>query len=678
LFAYRPNNREKQRVQEALFHEKQTLIEGCLFGVDINANSVKICQLRLWIELLKNAYYKSPQSSSINEENGENSSPPLIRGAGGDLETLPNIDINIKCGNSLISRFPLDLKMVSGKSRAMIEEYRQAVRDYHKARDKGQKRNIERLIAEIKASFKTTLTGQDPNKTKLRNLEGERYQLENQVLLFEESAKEKKAREKKVNKLSNEIDKLRAEIADIESGRLYDQALEWRFEFPEVLNDQGEFVGFDIVIGNPPYIRQEEIKELKPTLQQNYQCYTGIADVFVYFYELGLNLLKSNGHLTYISSNKYFRAGYGEKLRQFLTDSTTIHNLIDFGDYPVFEEAIAYPSIITLSKEKSQKHQVKALSWDATKKQDIAQFATVLDQDGLIIAQENLKPDGWRLESSQNFDLLAKLRNSGKPLGEYVNGKFYRGILTGFNEAFVIDRVTRDQLINEHPSSAEVIKPFLRGRDVKRWRVDYQGLYLIFTRRGIDIEKYPAIKKHLSQFKEKLTPGTGRKAGTYKWYEIQDNVAYWQQFEKPKILYQEIATYQAFAWDDNHFYSNNKTFLIPNANYYLLALLNSSTIWFFLDQIVGKMVGGTYAMQTPSISQIPIIIATKLQSTVIENLVQKCLDIKKSNSKADTSQLETEIDHLVYKLYNLTYEEINIIDPDFELTPEQYANLAIN
>lgn len=176
LFAYRPNNHEKQRVQEALFHEKQTLIEGCLFGVDINLNSVKICQLRLWIELLKNAYYR----------------------ADGNLETLPNIDINIKCGNSLISRFPLDLKMVSGKSRAMIEEYRQAVKGYHGARDKGQKRAIEKSIQAIKESFKTTLTGQDPSKTKLRNLEGELYQLENQVLLFEESAKEKKARKRRL------------------------------------------------------------------------------------------------------------------------------------------------------------------------------------------------------------------------------------------------------------------------------------------------------------------------------------------------------------------------------------------------------------------------------------------------------------------------------------------------
>jgi hypothetical protein len=405
-----------------------------------------------------------------------------------------------------------------------------------------------------------------------------------------------------------------------------------------------------------------------------------VADVFVYFYELGLNLLKSQGYLTYISSNKYFRAGYGEKLRQFLTDSTTIHNLIDFGDYPVFEEAIAYPSIITLSKAKSKKNQVKALSWDETKKQDIAQFATVLDQDGLSIAQENLKSDGWRLESSQNFDLLAKLRNSGKPLGEYVNGKFYRGILTGFNEAFVIDRTTRDILISEHPSSAEVIKPFLRGRDVKRWCVDYQDLYLIFTRRGIDIKKYPAIEKYLGQYKDRLTAGVegGRKAGSYQWYEIQDNVAYWQEFEQPKIIIPAITNNVEYAPDSLGYYSNDKTSIcIPRYINYTLGILNSSLMWWFIQQLAASRQGGFFEFKPVYVSQIPIINADKSQHKVIEKLVQKCLDTKKADPKADTSQLEIEIDHLVYKLYNLTYEEIKIIDPAFALTPEEYANLAI-
>ena len=417
-----------------------------------------------------------------------------------------------------------------------------------------------------------------------------------------------------------------------------------------------------MVIGNPPYIRQEEIKELKPILQQTYQCYTGIADLFVYFYELGLKLLKPQGYLTYISSNKYFRAGYGEKLRQLLTTTTTIHSLIDFGDFPVFEEAIAYPSIITLSNCKSDQNQVKALSWDKAKKENIAQFATVLNQSGVSISQENLNLEGWRLESSDIIDLLGKIRNAGTPLGEYVNSRFYYGIKTGFNQAFVIDQATRDKLINEHPSSAEVLKPFLRGRDVKRWSVEYQDLWLIFTRRGIDIKKYPAIENYLSQYKKQLTPGTGRKAGTYKWYEIQDNIAYWEEFEQQKIIYPDIAVTCQFAFDTEQLFPDCTLFLIPSDSRYLLASLNSKVVQFFINQICPAIRGEFRRFKSIYVSQIPIATATEPQRILLEKLVEQILTAKKSDTQADTTALEAEIDQLVYQLYGLTAEEIQIIE----------------
>ncbi|MCL1471138.1 class I SAM-dependent DNA methyltransferase [Argonema antarcticum] len=646
LFEYNPKSKESQRIQETLFHEKQMIIEGCLFGVDINPNSVKICRLRLWIELLKNAYYKADSNFM-------------------ELETLPNIDINIKCGNSLISRFSLDadLRQALKKKQYSIDNYRDAVQTYRHAENKEQKREMERLINDIKGNLRITLQGIDPNKSKLRNLEGELYNLENQTLLFEETKADQKKREQRISKLNNEIDKLKVEIEDIESGKIYENALEWRFEFPEALNDQGGFVGFDVVIGNPPYIRQEEIKELKPSLQQNYKCYTGIADLFVYFYELSLKLLKPKGYLTYISSNKYFRAGYGEKLRQLLTEKTTIYNLIDFGDFPVFEEAIAYPSIIALSKFPSDTNQVQALSWDATKHQNIAQFATVLHQEGLSISQENLKSDGWRLESSQILDLLAKIRTAGTPLEEYVNGRFYYGIKTGFNEAFVVDLATRDRLIKEHPSSAEVLKPFLRGRDVKRWCVDYQDLWLIFTRRGIDIKKYPAIENYLSQYKKELTPGTGRKAGTYQWYEIQDNIAYWQEFEQPKIIIPAITNNVEYAPDFSGYYSNDKTSIcIPQNINYTLGILNSSLMWWFIQQIAASKQGGFFEFKPMYVSQIPIAKSTEPHQKLLEQIVNQILTTKKSNPQADITALEIEIDRLVYQLYGLTEEEIKIVE----------------
>ena len=287
LFEYNPTNKESQRIQEALFHEKQTIIENCLFGVDINPNSVKICRLRLWIELLKNAYYK-------NES---------------ELETLPNIDINIKCGNSLISRFELDsdLKKALKSSKWTIDSYRIAVDTYRNAQNKEQKREMEKLIDDIKNDFRSEISLNDPKVKKLKKLQGEIFGMTNQTQMFELTKREKTAWNKKLKKLTEDSKKLEIIIEEIKNNKIYEEAFEWRFEFPEVLDDNGDFVGFDAVIGNPPYIRQEGITDLKPYLQSNYKTYSGRADLYVYFYEKGLTLLKSNGVFCFITPNKFFR-----------------------------------------------------------------------------------------------------------------------------------------------------------------------------------------------------------------------------------------------------------------------------------------------------------------------------------------------------------------------------------
>ena len=235
--------------------------------------------------------------------------------------------------------------------------------------------------------------------------------------------------------------------------------------------------GFDVVLGNPPYVRQEKIKELKPTLKNQYDCYTGTADLYVYFYERGFQLLRDDGILTYISSNKYFRSAYGKKLRDFLARQSTVSQLIDFGDAPVFT-SIAYPSIITACKTHAEGNHLRALNWEPGP--SIDEFGTIFRTQGFTMPQKALTADGWRLASPAVLNLLETLRNAGTPLGEYVKGRFYRGVTTGLNEAFVVDRETRDKLIAEHPSSVEVLKPFLRGRDVKRWQIESSDLYLCY------------------------------------------------------------------------------------------------------------------------------------------------------------------------------------------------------
>ncbi|MCC5945643.1 MAG: Eco57I restriction-modification methylase domain-containing protein, partial [Bernardetiaceae bacterium] len=290
VFEYNPKTEECQRVQEAIFHEKQTLIENCLFGVDINPNSVKICRLRLWIELLKHAYYKTDITHGLN------------RG----LETLPNLDINIKCGNSLISRFDInaDLGQALKQSRWNIESYRHAVATYRNATNSDEKREMRRLIADIKSDFSTEITKSDPQVRKLNKLIGELNTLLQQTTAFGKTEAETQAFTKKRQKIEREIEEVQNHLDDLKTNRIYRNAFEWRFEFPEVLNEEGDFTGFDAIVGNPPYIKEYEGKQLFDGLRQN-EIYQGKIDMWYLFCPRALDLLKKEGILSFIATNNW-------------------------------------------------------------------------------------------------------------------------------------------------------------------------------------------------------------------------------------------------------------------------------------------------------------------------------------------------------------------------------------
>lgn len=437
----------------------------------------------------------------------------------------------------------------------------------------------------------------------------------------------------------------------------------WKFYFPQAFRNKG---GFDVVLANPPYVRQEEIKELKPALKRNYSAFTGTADLYVYFYECALKLLNKAGTLAFITSNKYFRAGYGEKLRALLAQQTRIDQLIDFGDAPVFD-ATAYASIVILQRQFAEANEARA--WSLPPGEPIHSFEQQFNQNCLVLPQHELKSDGWRLESSTVLRLMEKLRNAGTPLGEYVEGRFYRGILTGLNEAFVVDRETRDRLIAEDKSSAALLKPFLRGRDIKRWNAEFAEQYLIKIESSEnkkhpwsekDKEKaervfaktYPAIYRHFQRLRSELVNRYDQ--GQYFW-ELRSCI-YWAEFERPKILYQEIATFQAFSYDKSGSLTNNKTFLLPTNDLSLLGILNSKVAWWFLHQVCSKLQGGALAMQTPYISQLPIAKISQEQQAIISKLVSYILFLK-ANVAAEprdqpmVSYSERMIDALVYELY---------------------------
>ena len=313
IFAYNPKNKESNRIQKTLFHEKQTIIENCLFGVDINPNSVKICRLRLWIELLKNAYYKEETNYL-------------------ELETLPNIDINIKCGNSLLSRFTFD----SDLSKALksikydVKAYRGFVNDYKNEKSRDVKRGLQKIIDTIKNDFRTEIGNNDPKQIRLRKLSGDLYNLLNQGKLFELDSTQKKKSKEKQQKLESDINILAKEIEEIKNNVIYKSAFEWRFEFPEVLNNNGDFEGFDAIIGNPPYIGEKGHKEVFRIIRQGNLAnfYQRKMDIFYFFFHLGLQLLKANGKLSFITTNYYLTSDGGENLRTDFKNCATVNGLI--------------------------------------------------------------------------------------------------------------------------------------------------------------------------------------------------------------------------------------------------------------------------------------------------------------------------------------------------------------
>ena len=327
-----------------------------------------------------------------------------------------------------------------------------------------------------------------------------------------------------------------------------DKAFDWQDAFPAVMAAGG----FDVVVGNPPYVRQETLGEaFKVWSKAKFETASGTADLYVYFYEQAHRLLKPGGRFGFISSNKFMRAGYGKGLRDFLVKNATITTIVDFGDLPVFEDATAYPVIVLMKKTLPPGGRQNFI-YAAIKRLDFPSLTAEVATIGQELNEAAVSGENWTLASRAEGDIIEKMKQAGVPLGQYGGAKIYRGVLTGLNEAFVIDQATRDRLVKEDPHSAELLKPFAVGDEVRRYHIRYEDKWLIFTRRGTDLTQYPAIEKHLLQFRQRLEPKPsnytgndwpGRKPGSYKWYEIQDSIDYFKEFEKPKIVYPEISMY---------------------------------------------------------------------------------------------------------------------------------------
>ncbi|GAB2542850.1 class I SAM-dependent DNA methyltransferase [Spirosoma aerophilum] len=639
---------ERQRVQKTLFYEKQTIIENCLFGVDINPNSVKICRLRLWIELLKNAYY--------TDESGFT-----------ELETLPNIDINIKQGNSLLSKFSLkeDLSDVFKKQKFSLRIYKDAVKAYKEAKSKEAKAELQRFINDIKSQFRETVINRDPRRKKLAKLRGERILLDSELSIFD-TVKDPKLIELERKRYDKLIELAENEISDIENNALYRGSFEWRFEFPEVLNEKGDFVGFDAIIGNPPYIRQEELGEkAKAYFKNTFQTYSGTADLYVFFVEQGFNILRPDGQFVYIMPNKWMRAGYGLGLRRFFKKERLIE-IDDFGDLQVFDDATTYPCVIQAQKavplDTFHAVNLQTLTYEAGLSKHVANVR-------FDISISAMQDEGWTLANAQQQKLRNKLLTDVIPLSEYIDNKAFYGIKTGLTEAFVIDEITKNQLIAENDKSAKVIRPFILGRDVKSFGVPKASKFLIlfekgFTnqnRKGVDAEQwlkltYPAVYRHLLSYKEKAKVRTDK--GDY-WWELRA-CDYYDEFAKPKIMYQVFQVKPAFIYDEQGSYCNNSMWIMPKSDKGLFALLNSKMGWYLISNYCTAIQNG-FQLIYQYFGQIPIPLCLADSQEILTTKVDQILTAKSTDPTADTSALEAEIDQLVYDLYGLTEDEVAII-----------------
>jgi type I restriction-modification system DNA methylase subunit len=605
----------------SLYARKRSIIENNLYGVDKDKFAVQIAMLRLWLSLAIESAEPQP---------------------------LPNLDFKIGCGDSLTAPAPNAQDTLLDLSRGkLVRLYRSLKSDFMKCKDSGTKRQlrdqIESLRNDIAVELKHQAKRPSPQKLMLA-----RQQLDD----LRKRGKQAEAAKQHAQAatLAKQHEKLKRQLAEWEQAppEGQDRPFDWAVEFAEVFLPEvtetarydGAFTfmnevdrqpmftdqqvtdtggGFDIVLANPPYVRMELFKPIKPILKRNFpDVHAERADLYVYFYDRTQQLLKPGGVGCFISSNKWLRAGYGENLRKKLLDGQAFHLIVDFGDLPVFK-AKAYPAIFVWQKNSRG---VVSTVWANIKDLNQCYVEGVreyVNRIGNILPASYFGLGATRLTDSADSSLITTMEASGPKLTELIRGKFFYGIKTGLNEAFVINKDTYTRFLEGDPSSSEVTKPLLTGDDVRRYEVHFRNNYLIYLTRGTNISHYPAIKNHLLKYRPKLES----RAAKQEWYELQQaQSAYAVYFDAPKIIYPDIGKELRFALDKSGGYGNDTTFMIPTGDWYLLGVLNSESVWFYLTKIVAEIRGGYVRFKAQYLQGLPIPDASTADRQLVARLAQ--------------------------------------------------------
>ena len=625
-----------------MYNFKRHAIQNSLYGVDIDPGAVEIAKLRLWLSLI------------VDEEDITKIKP------------LPNLDYKIMQGNSLIEI--LTTEFLAG---TIDQKKNDLVKQLKKAKDelfgisnpllKDKKRKeVELLIARIIAHDK---------KVTIQKLKSKIDGINSQQKLFK-NKKIKDADRKKIFELEQKIQ-------EIEKFKLPSppEHFEWHINFVEVFDEKD---GFDVVIANPPYVRQEKIRDQKLLLQkQGYEVYNSTSDLYTYFYERSYHILKPEGFSCFISSNKWMRAKYGEKLRRFFKGKTTLKQIIDFNGYQVFEATVD-TNILLFQKTKPSGNIVNILNIqpDFTPATDIT---TYFNSHKLEMKQSDIDSNCFTFADKTTMNLKKKIEEKGIPLKNW-DVKICFGIKTGFSEAFIITTKKRDEILanckteEERKMTEQIIKPILRGRNIYRYGYKWAGLWLINSHNGLRsegikrinvVKDYPVIYKHLQQYQEELEI---RQDKGDHWTNLR-NCAYLDEFGKEKILYREISYESSFSWDNNKMFVNQSCYIISNTNKYVLSLLNSKLINDYFRLISQTLGTGAFRWIKQYVEQIPIPKISLTEQKPFIELVDRILAITKDSDYLENSvkqarvhNYERQIDQLVYKLYGPTEEEIKIVE----------------
>ena len=638
---------------------KRRTIENSLYGVDINPEAVEICRLRLWLSMVLDM--DKPPAANSNW-------------------ALPNLDFQIVAGDSLVDR-------VAGV--AFKESWPTPKSLQLGIELQGSLQRLENNIAQRRREFEGT--HRNPRRLrKLRDLIARDQReivrlhlvdaLEKAEADFKALNKGKKPAKSALSRARSLVDRISSLVSRVESSdfALVQKPFLWPTAFPDILRESEPNAGFDIVLANPPYLRMEKIDNED---EQSYgeafpEVRASRADTLVYFYARALQILRPGGWLSFITSNKFMRAGYGAGTRKHLPASLRIQRIIDFGDLPLFEangKAIAaYPAVMVGSRySDTDGHELMVADLSGAVRKEISNAnlkvnaesvrGVLEDLDGLLsraairdFPQVMLKKDGWVLEDPAMIRLFERLMNQGTPLGEFAKGRLYMGVKTGLNDAFVIDQGKRDELIAKDPHSAQLIKPWLRGRDIKRWRSDSTNLYIIFANRGVDINRYPAIEAHLRWFRCDLEKRAT--AHMHPWYELQQpQEGIYHEFALPKILVNNVVKYPNFSYDKSGAFISNACFFVIPPSPATAAILNSQIGSGLLYRQCTLLQNGYVQVFVQFLEQLPIPNLSegidKLLSHHVETLA----------AGFDDHKLEREIDTIIFDVFGLSASERKLV-----------------